>query len=324
MKLSQCSALVAITDSGSFTKAARVLGISQSAVSHAIAGLEAELGCALMQRDRAGVLLTDAGRGIVGHARVMVEHAEQIRLSAVAARTGLQGTIRFATSQSFATRLLPALMSRFRARFPHQEIALREGSDQQIAEWLRGHAADIGVVTLPKADLTTVPLLRDEMYALVAKGHHLAAAPAMHVHQLADESLIMPVGGVEPVLRAALRTLGLEPTVAYRMRDLNALLAMVAEGLGITVLPALAVPSTPPGVAIVPLSPAMTRQIALGVRGVAQGLPAVTAFIDIARELARHGDWCPPPVSAPRAPIRPAQVHGRVGAARAPSTVHPL
>jgi DNA-binding transcriptional LysR family regulator len=291
MKLSQCSALVAITDSGSFTKAARVLGISQSAVSHAIAGLEAELGCALMQRDRAGVRLTDAGRNIVVHARVMVEHAEQIRHVAGTARTGLCGMIRFATSQSFATRLLPTLMSQFRARFPHEKIELREGSDQQIAEWLRGHAVDIGVVTLPKADLTTVPLLRDEMYVLLATGHPLAAAPSVHIDQLAEELLLMPVGGVEPVLRAALRIVGLEPSVAYRMRDLNALLAMVAEGLGITVLPALALPLAPRGVKIVPLTPTVTRQVALGVHDMAQGLPAVTAFIGIARELGRHGDW---------------------------------
>src|SRR3954452_7942805 len=157
MKLTQCTALVAVADSGGFTRAAGRLGISQSAISHAISSLETELGCALMARDRTGVDLTDCGREVLEHARAMVAHADRIRAVAASTKDGLRGTIRFATSQSFGRSLLPALLSRFQEAYPHQELRLREGADPQIAQWLRRRAVDVGVVTLPKDGLTVVP-----------------------------------------------------------------------------------------------------------------------------------------------------------------------
>jgi DNA-binding transcriptional LysR family regulator len=289
MKFSQFAAFVAVADAGSFTKAAKVLGVSQSAVSHAIAGLETELGCSLMERDRAGIRLTGAGRDVVVHARAIMSHTEQVRCAGRVAAIGLRGTIRFATSQSFANRLLPMLLSRFRARFPQLELELREGTDQQIAGWLRGNAVDVGVVTLPKPDLTTVPLWRDELCAVLPPGHRLVGQPAVQPEQLDGEPLILPIGGVEAMLRAALLVAGLQPTVAYRIRDLNVLLAMVAAGVGATVLPAPVVQAVP-GVVVLPLTPAVTRQVALGVRATAQDWPSVSAFISLSRELADQSE----------------------------------
>jgi DNA-binding transcriptional LysR family regulator len=286
MKLSQCVALVTVADSGGFTKAAAVLGMSQSAVSHSIARLEEELGRTLLERDRGGVRLTECGREVLGHARALTAHADRIAEVARASREGLRGTVRFATSQSFGLRFLPHVLSRFRASYPGQEVDLREGSDQQISQWLRRQSVDIGVVTLPKDDLVTVPLWSDEMLLLTADGHRLAGAPAVPVRQLIGEPLLMPVGGVEPVIRAAMRVAGCEPTVPHRLRDLNSLLAMVAEGLGVTVLPTSALSALPPGVTPVRLVPRVSRHVGLATRPGARASVAVTALIDIARELA--------------------------------------
>ncbi|MEU7476806.1 LysR family transcriptional regulator [Lentzea sp. NPDC042327] len=288
MRFTQCAAFVAVADEGSFTKAAKALGVSQSAVSHAIAGLESDLRCELVLRGRAGVRLTDAGRDVVVHARAIVTHAEQIRLTASAVVTGLRGTVRFATSQTFAGRLLPVLLEEFRTRFPSGEIVLREGTDQQIAAWLRSGAVDVGVVTLPKPDLVTTPLWRDELCAVLPAGHRLCGQTAVRAGQLAGEPLVLPVGGVEPLLRAVLLAEGAEPAVAYRIRDLHALLAMVSAGVGPTVLPMSLLPGGMSGVAVVPLTPALTRTVALGVRETARSTPAVSAFVRLVRELARR------------------------------------
>lgn len=284
MKLSQCAALVAVVDSGSFTKAARQLGISQSAVSHAVGSMETELGCLLLERDRSGVRPTETGRDILAHARDMLAHAEQIRRAVAHSRTG---PIRFATSQSFATRLLPALLSRFHAGVPDQEVDVREGTDQQIALWLRRRAVDVGVVTLPKTDLNTVPLWQDEMFAVLPATHPFAGTRFLPADRLAREPLLMPIGGVEPMVRSALRLAGVEPKVGYRMRDLNALLALVAEGLGVTVLPDLALPRPAArGISVVPLVPTVTRRVALAVPQRAGRSAAVRLFVGMARELA--------------------------------------
>lgn len=297
MKLSQCAAFVAIADTGSFTNAARVLGISQSAISHAIAGLETELGVTLMARDRSGVRLTDTGLRALEPARLMVVQAERVR-QAVRAGAEPAGPLRIGTSQSFAARLLPAVMSELRLRHPLLEIELREGSDTQIAHWLRGNDIDVGIVTLPKRGLTTVPLLQDELVAVLAPDHGGAAGPSLRIDQLATDPFLMPVGGVEALVRAAFRAVGLEPEVGHHVRDINALLAMVGAGLGVTVLPRLALPVVLPDVRLVPLSPPVVRHLGLGMRPGTQGSPAVEAFVEAARPLALRSDQGRRPVAA--------------------------
>jgi DNA-binding transcriptional LysR family regulator len=287
MRLTQCAALVAIADNGTFSRAATRLRISQSAVSHAVSSLESELGCALMERDRTGVAFTDCGLQVLDHARAMMAHADAVHTVAESARDGASGTIRFATSQSFAMHLLPELLRQFREVYPRQRIRLREGSDPQIARWLRRRDVDLGVVTLPKDGLTTVPLWRDELRLLVPADHELAVGAPVTPYRLAAESLVMPQGGVEDLLRAALRTSGVEPRVLLRLADLGSLLAMVAAGLGCTVLPARALRGLPPGVTEVPLAFPITRHVALGLTGGAtHPSRAVRTLIGIARDLA--------------------------------------
>lgn len=285
MKLSQCSALVAIADHGGFTKAAGALGISQSAISHAIAGLENELGCTLMERDRLGVRFTDSGRDILEHARHMVAHAEQIQYIVDSERGLATEAIRFATSESFAVRLLPTLVDRFRSRFPRQDIELRTGSDTQIAQWLRCQAVDVGVVTLPKDDLDTVPLGCDEMRLLLPGDHRFACASEVAPRELAGETLLMPRGGMESAVMMMLRTVGFTPSTALRIEKLDALLEMVAQGRGVAILPALALERELPGVVPVGLTSMPARVVALGVRSILDCGSAVAAFIAVARGL---------------------------------------
>lgn len=298
MKLAQCAAFVAIADTGTFTNAARALGVSQSAVSHAIAGLEAELGATLMVRDRSGVELTDAGRRALEPARAVVAQAERVRQAVRGAEAEPEGTLRIGTSQSFAARLLPALMSELQVRYPRLLVELREGSDMQIAQWLRGHGVDIGIVSLPKRGLATAPLLQDEMFAVLPVHHPLALRPELAIKELAGEPFLMPVGGVEAMVRAAFGAAGLEPAVSHQVRDINALLAMVAAGLGTSVIPWLALPLALPEVRVLPLAPAVVRHLGIGMRPETQDSPVVGAFVHAARSLALRSDWRRLPVAA--------------------------
>ncbi|MBO0652488.1 LysR family transcriptional regulator [Streptomyces triculaminicus] len=309
MKLSQCAAFAAIIDTGSFTAAARALDISQSAVSHAISSLEKELGVGLMKRDRTGIELTETGRRVLAHTRAVLMHSEQMRHAANSAPEDLRGRIRIGTSQSFACRLLPALMTALRTRHPQLEIELRDGPDMQIADWLRGYAIDVGIVTLPKKDLSTIPLLQDRMYAVLPAAHRLAqnAGAGLRVQQLSTEPLLLPVGGMEAMVRAMFRTVGLEPHIAYRVQDVNALLAMVAGGHGITVLPSLAMPVMPAGLRVVPLTPAVSRKLAIAMSPRAKNSRAVAAFISVAQTLANREDWTQPPSRTGR-PANPLAV----------------
>ncbi|MFF7727246.1 LysR family transcriptional regulator [Streptomyces sp. NPDC008001] len=290
MKLSQLAAFVAIADTGSFTKAATELGVTQSAVSHAIASLEAELCVGIMRRDRSGVDLTDAGRRILEHARSALTHTERIRIEASAPAAGASRRLLVGTSQSFSTRLLPRLIAEFRTRFRDVEIVLYEGDDRRIAEMLAQRSVDVGIVTLPKSDFLTYPLLADEMCVVVPRGHELAGETSLPVWRLAGQDIVLPTEGVEPTLRALFASAGTRLDVLHRIRDLHVLLSMVGEGLGVTVLPSLALPATPADLVAIPFAPAVTRHLAIGVREAPDECSPAMAFIRAAQTLARSRD----------------------------------
>ncbi len=287
MKLSQLAAFVAIADTGSFTKAADSLGVTQSAVSHAIRSMESELRIGIMRRDRGGVDLTEAGHRIVEHARSVLRHTDQIRLLVddLSARRG--GRLVIGTSQTFSVHLLPRLMARFLASHQNFDVKVREGKDEEIAEMLRARTVDVGFVTLPKAGIRTIPLFQDELYAVLPVRHPLAARPRLSAPELAEEPLVVPADGLEPELRNLFRATQTRMDIAYRIGDLQAVLAMVAEGIGVAVLPSLVLPDTLPNICTVPLTPATRRSLAIAVRNTSEESSAVTAFVSVARAVAR-------------------------------------
>lgn len=294
MNITQCATFVAVVDTGSFTNAAKVRQVSQSAVSHAIASLEAELGVPLMVRDRSGVELTTIGRRLLDHARSVTVHAEMMRQEAANAKCDrLTGTLRIGASRSLAHRLLVRTMTRFQSRFPGFEMRLREGTDVEISDWICAGELDVGIVTPPRRQMTTVPLLEEEVHAALPRGHGLAAQPALRVEQIFSERLIMPADNDRSIMRTVLGEADREPTVAYRVQDLNVLLSLVAEGHGIALLPQLALPAKPQDVRIMSFSPPVTRRLVLALSVNARETPAAKTFVSMAKDLARN--TAPPP-----------------------------
>jgi DNA-binding transcriptional LysR family regulator len=198
--LAQCEILVAAVDTGSLTGAGRALGISQSAVSHALAALEAELGVALLERGRAGARPTEVGERVVAQARAVLLHAEELRREATATLALTKGTLRVGTIASVAARLLPRLIRRFGERCPGVTLELREGTDAEVRSWLLGYEVDVGVVTLPCAGLVTTPLLSDAMVAVMPVDHPLGGdGGGVRVADLAEAPFLMSAGGCEPL-----------------------------------------------------------------------------------------------------------------------------
>ncbi len=279
MTLTQLQVFLAVVEAGSFTAAAEASYMTQSAVSHAIAGLEAELGVALLERTRAGAVLTEAGVRIVPHARRVRDHMECIRQEA-AATVGLRtGKLRVGSLPSVAARLLPGIIGAFRRRYPGIGLVLLEGTDQEVHAWIASGAVDIGVVTLPTSDVDAVPLTIDDMRAVVPAAHPLANRPAVRPAHLAAEPFVLSKGGCEPLIRSIFQATGATPRVHYEANDMAAVLALVREGLGVTIVPALALPTSPEGVHVMPLDPPVRRHLALATRTLAEVSPAAVAFI---------------------------------------------
>ncbi|MDP9478452.1 MAG: LysR family transcriptional regulator [Actinomycetota bacterium] len=288
--LRQLEVLVAVTEAGGFTKAAEALRMTQPGVSHTIAGLERELGAPLIERDRGGVRPTEVGERVLVHAREVLSLVERIGHEAAGSKELRNGRLRIGGFPSATSRILPMLMGAFNGRYPGVEIVLVEGTDGEVLDRIRSREVDVGFVTLPAGDLETVPVAEDEMLAVLPKGHPLANAGAAGLEELAAEPFVMSKGGCEPLISSAFRSAGREPDTRFEVRDMGTILAMVGEGLGVTIVPELALPRQPgmlTGLRTVPLDPPVQRHLALAVRSLEAASPAATAFVQLAGELSR-------------------------------------
>jgi len=164
IKISQLRALFAVAEYGNFSEAALHLELSQSAVSHAIASLEDELGVLLLSRGRHGANLTPVGERVIDYARQVLQ-----LLGAMVKEANLEkglhgGSVRIACFRSVGTHVLPAVIAQFRRRFPEIAVTINEHSDYLgVEEALREGRADIGFTILPAgSEFEIWEILRDE------------------------------------------------------------------------------------------------------------------------------------------------------------------
>ena len=237
MTLAQLRALIAVLDSGSFSKAAEVLNVTQSGVSLAVAAIERELGAALVERARTGVSPTECGVRVLVHAREILAREEHIRQQAKLSHGVHTGRIRLGSVPSVSSRLLPGLVGSLARRHPNLEVVLFEGTDEEVVEWLGARAIDVGVVTLPCKAFDTADLISDDMLVMIPAAHRLARRPRLRLRAVASEPFIMSKGGCEPLIRRVFRSAGLSLRIRYEVREMATILGMVKEGLGVTIVP---------------------------------------------------------------------------------------
>ena len=285
MTLAQLQAFVVVIEMGSFTTASEVLGMTQSAVSHAIASLETELGVTLLQRDRAGLSLTDVGQRVILQAREMLARAESIRQEAAAARGLEAGKLRLGSFPSISARFLPGALRTFRQCYPKIEIVLLEGTDQEVRAWIEACMVDIGVVTLPTEGVDVIPIAHDEFLVVVPETHPLTKKSSIRLELLAQEPFILSTGGCGPLIKELFRKAKVVPQIQLGVREIATVLAMVQEGMGITIVPEMALPSQlPTGIRTLRLRPTAWRHLALAVPSRETMSPATKMFLQQAEQ----------------------------------------
>lgn len=284
----QLQAFVHVAEYRSFTRAARQLEMTQSAVSHAVSALEKALGVDLLIRSARDVHLSAAGETIVRHAREVLKRKESMFREAQAVRNLREGVLRVGSFGPTSSRhLLPPILRAWSSRHPRVSVRVIEGSDQEIEQWLRKGDLDAGFVTLPNDEFETVTLARDEMVVLLAADAPLAKQARVKARQLASLPFIMSTGGCEPVILKLLEERLLD--TRYQIREVQTIVDMVRQGLGISIKPSLSLPDDlPPGVVTRPLEPAQSRFVGLAWPDRGKPLPVVSAFVQLASEYERE------------------------------------
>ena len=261
---SQYDIFCKVVETGSFTRAAQALGYSQSAVSQAVKGLERELGTTLVSRGKGGVALTQDGESYLPYIRAVSGAAQALERK----RRELGGlensTIRIGTFTTVSRNLLPRLMEQFKGRYPGARFVLRQGEYTSINRWVREGDVDFGFTNLPTAgELEARTLYQDEMAAVLPPDHPLAALPAVTMEQLAAQPLILLDEGSSSVPLEVFSSQGLIPRVEYQVYDDYSILAMVRQGLGVSILYRLVLPGFGERVAVRPIVQAPRRTVAL-------------------------------------------------------------
>ncbi|MEE1809817.1 LysR family transcriptional regulator [Streptomyces sp. BE133] len=279
--------LRAVATTGSFSAAARELGCTQPAVSQQMKALEASAGTTLLIRTGREMRLTQAGEALVRHASGILAGLTAAE-EEVAAIAGLRaGRVRLVSFPSGSSTLVPGALAALRAAHPGTRVSLVEAEPPRSVEMLREGDCDIALTFRYGAsgaewdDLVVRPLLTDRLIGLVPEGHRLAGSAAVGIAQLADESWIAGCPRCRRQLVEVCEESGFTPRIDFATDDYPAVIGLVGAGLGVAVLPELAIESVrPKGARTVTVEPAIEREIvALTLPDLAQ-VPAVAATLD--------------------------------------------
>ena len=291
MKLHLLRYFTVLAEELHFGRAASRLAITQPPLSSAIKALEEELGVRLLERDSKHVRLTPAGTAFLAEARQILERVARAGDTARAVAGGLRGRLDVGVTGSMVYREVPRIVERFAQVMPGIDVTLREmATSEQIDALLHGqlHAGFINAGTVPDP-LAALPLRDDRLVCCLPEGHPHADAPDVELATLANERFVMFSRDVAPAnhdnIIATFSRAGIHPRTCHAARQWLTVVAMVAHGMGVALVPATLAQSGLRGVRFVPLRGAPAHTAGLLAWPAGQRVPALDAFVATAREV---------------------------------------
>jgi DNA-binding transcriptional LysR family regulator len=284
LNISKYQTFLKVIELGSLTRAAEALGCTQSGVSHTINSLEEELGFTLLIRSRAGVQLTAEGERVLPAMRSILNGFSQLEQIVSSIRGLDTGVIRVGSFTSVAVHWLPGIIKRFLKDHPNVEFKLLNGDYHDVERWLTDGSIDVGFVPLPaRVDCRTIPLREDRLLAILPKDHPKAKLDRFPLSEIEKEDFISLLKNSDHDARRAMELAGVKPHIKFTTKDDYAIIAMVENGLGISIVPELLLQGHTENLRAMELFPASKRIIALAIPDAAGMSPAVQAFVDYAR-----------------------------------------
>ncbi|KMY44390.1 hypothetical protein AC622_09130 [Bacillus sp. FJAT-27916] len=228
-----------VVDTGSFSLAGERLGISQSAVSHSVTSLEKEYKVKLLARSRSGIQLTDSGQRILQYIEKILYLEEKMNQELAEIRGLELGTLTIGTVTPLTSEWLPGIMKRFHEQFPSIQVNIREGTSQEIVDWVENGEVDIGFTYSLKerGRIDRLLLTHEPFYLLMHEEKQ-----GDDLFRLMKESpFIMPTSYREMILKQK----AFKPTVLLELSDERAIIELVRNGLGISILPRMCLHNLP-------------------------------------------------------------------------------
>ena len=244
--LRQLRTFVAVVQHGSFGQAGQAIGLSQSAVSHSIKELEAEMGVRLLDRTTREVLLSEAGQQLATRLERLLEELNTTLLDVRSYGEQRSGTVRVAASQTPSAHLMPQCLASSQLRYPDIRVILHDRVQQWVLQSVRNAEVDFGIVIGPlqDADFDSEEILQEPFLLLCHQDDALAQVPQAQWSMLAGRAMVLQdyASGSRLLVDAALQRLALNVQVVQEIGHPATLYPMVEAGIGISILPALALP----------------------------------------------------------------------------------
>jgi DNA-binding transcriptional LysR family regulator len=287
---------------GSFSAAAEALAYTQSAISQQVAALEREAGTVLVVRNARGVHMTEAGRALLRHADVILARLAdaEAELDAIAGARG--GRVRLVAFPSAGATIAPRAIGRFRERYPGVEVTLEPREPHEGLDCLKCGDCDIaltveaGFEPIEDTAIERHHLLDDPMYVCLPAGHRVAGKAKIRLSDLADEAWIMGATGRCPdglILERACQAAGFEPRVAFQSDDYVAIQGFIAAGVGVCLIPDLALVAVRDDIVIRPLAGrAPTRHVIAATLAGGFVSPACAGMLEILSEVGAEFQAC--------------------------------
>lgn len=280
MTLLSYQVLKTVADQGSFRKAAELLGLTPSAVSHAVSSMEKELGFFVFNRGKNGVMLTNYGERLLPYVNAVLNSDESLQQE-VAEFNGLkQGRIKIGCFSSVCTNWMPELIHAFAKSYPAIEMEIFQGTYDDVSYWIKNGVVDVGFLSVSSAgEIPIVPLYKDPLLCVVPKGLRTRQG-RMEVEELREYQFVTQRESTDADIQNFMKEHDLNVTSNYHVVDDLSTVAMVAHGFGICLMPEMVMQDIPYEVDCFHLKEDAYRIIGLAALDFEAMAPAVRMFYE--------------------------------------------
>ena len=287
MESKKLEALLMAVDLGSFTKAAEVLGYTQSGLTHMMNSLEKEVGFTLLERGRSGVRLTEEGERIAPAVREFLQ--ANARLDSVIEQVASSRTeiIRVSAYASIAMHWLPGIIQRFREECPDVDVDIRMADHVDVPYELLAQGKMDAILVSPQDEgqYEWVHLADDPMFAVLPKDFDTQGMTAFPLVAFEARDFIMPSQGFDKDIMRIFNRIGVKPHILPTWVDDPTVISMVSHGLGVSMMTELTVRGRTDGVKLLPVEPASSRELGLAVRSLDAASDGLRHFIDCTKRV---------------------------------------
>ncbi|MDO4942986.1 MAG: LysR family transcriptional regulator [Lachnospiraceae bacterium] len=271
------------------SRAAEVLGYTQSGISHTLKRLENEMDLILFERSKNGAVLTSAGKEVYPFIAKLVQCQENLDQTILSLHNLHRGTLNIGTYSSISREWLPYIIQKFKQDYPSVKIHFKEGGNEDIIRWIKNREVDLGFLSSGfKENIEWIPLKEDPLMAILPPDYDTGGQTHFRLKDFNGQTFIISALGTDIDIHNTLEKYHIRPDIQYSAKDDYTIISMVACHLGISILPNLVLNKYDQSVITMPLKPYAKRELGIAIASRDSASPSALEFIEYAKQFVQQ------------------------------------